>query len=161
MKNRVTPSKKKATAERIEVRQFRMNDYPDVASLWHDAGLEFRPGDEPRGIRVKSKRDPEFFLVAENEKGTIVGTVIGGWDGRRGWIYHLGVSPSHQRRGVATMMLAELERRMKRKGVVKVNGIVFPWNQPSLRCFQKNGYSVQDIKEVGKQLIGPRKERRN
>ena len=99
----------------MKFRRFSMRDYQEVRRLWEECGLEIRPGDAREEVRRKVSRDGELFLVAE-EKGTIVGTAMGAWDGRRGWIYHLGVHPSRQREGVATGLVSEIEERMTRKG---------------------------------------------
>ena len=74
----------------MKVRSFVMGDYTRVRRLWIDAGLEIRPGDDRSGVARKLEREGELFLVAE-ERGRLVGTVMGAWDGRRGWVYHLGV----------------------------------------------------------------------
>jgi ribosomal protein S18 acetylase RimI-like enzyme len=136
----------------LRIRAFRISDYPKVVDVWLRAGLEFRPGDELEGIKVKIERDPDLFLVAE-EGGRIVGSVMGAWDGRRGWIYHLGVLPSQQRRRVATSLIRGLESRMKKKGVVKVNALIMPWNGPSIAFFSRNGYDVVEMKEAQKYLV--------
>jgi ribosomal protein S18 acetylase RimI-like enzyme len=80
----------------LKIREFKIEDYSPVRELWQTAGLEFRPGVELDDVKLKLQRDLDLFLVAELD-GRIVGSVIGGWDGRRGWIYHLAVSPEHQR----------------------------------------------------------------
>ena len=67
------------------IREFKTSDYAEAFRLWQEAGLELRPGDGKAGIELKLERDPDLFLVAE-EHGKIVGSVIGGWDGRRAWI---------------------------------------------------------------------------
>jgi ribosomal protein S18 acetylase RimI-like enzyme len=100
---------------------------------------------------LKLTRDPGLFLVAE-EDGKIVGTAMGAWDGRRGWIYHLGVHPSSQRRGVATRLVEELEARMKKMGIPKVNALIYPWNHASVEFFKNAGYQVEDMKESQKWL---------
>jgi len=128
-----------------------MADYAKVRKLWVDSGLEIRPGDERKGIARKLERDGDLFLVAE-EKGTIVGTVMGAWDGRRGWIYHLGVTPDRHRKGVATALIRELEARMKKAGIPKVNALIFPWNDASVSFFNSAGYKVEDMKEAQKWL---------
>ncbi len=136
----------------MNIREFRIQEYGQVAQLWLDAGLGFRLGDDLESVRVKLERDPDLFLVAE-ERGRLVGTAMGAWDGRRGWIYHLGVVPSFRRRGVAKSLVEELEDRMRRKGVLKVNGLVYGWNRASLEFFSRQGYRVQEMKEVEKQLL--------
>jgi len=123
----------------VDIRNFQMRDYDRVVGLWKKAGLEIRPGDERAQIRRKLERDPELFLVAE-ENGLLVGTVLGSWDGRRGWIHHLAIRPNKQRSGLGTMIISELERRMRKKGVLKVNAIVYRTNKKSINFFKKNGY---------------------
>jgi ribosomal protein S18 acetylase RimI-like enzyme len=136
----------------LKVREFKIDDYEEVAKLWMDSGLGFRLGDDEDSVKTKLSRDPDLFLVAE-EGGRIVGSAMGAWDGRRGWIYHLCVLPGSRRKGVATRLVDELEDRMRRKGVLKVNGLIYSWNRASLSFFSKKGYSVQTMKEVEKQLV--------
>jgi ribosomal protein S18 acetylase RimI-like enzyme len=136
----------------LKIRTFTISDYSDVVELWSQVGLEIRPGDEVEGIRIKLQRDPEFFLVAE-ERGRILGSVMGAWDGRRGWIYHLGVRPGHRRRKVATKLIREVESRMRDKGVLKVNALIYPWNRASIEFFTKSGFTVADMKEAQKYLV--------
>ena len=136
----------------MKFRTFDLSDYPGVLKVWSKAGLEFRPGDSEGGIRVKIQRDPELFLVAEDQ-GRIVGSVMGAWDGRRGWIYHLGVLPGYRRKRVATRLVREVESRMREKGVLKVNALIFGWNDASIGFFSKNGYTVADMKEAQKSLV--------
>ena len=135
---------------RLRVRSFRMDDYPQVRKLWKNSGLEIRPGDSRREIQRKLQRDPELFLVGE-VGARVVGSVIGAWDGRRGWIYHLGVLPDFQRKGVASRLVREVERRMRAKGVVKVNASIYKWNKRSIAFFKASGYEMDNkTVQVGK-----------
>ena len=136
---------------KLKVRTFAMGDYPEVRKLWVASGLEIRPGDEPQGIARKLTRDRELFLVAE-EDGKIVGTIMGAWDGRRGWMYHLGVQPERQRMGVATRLVRELEARMMKLGIPKVNALIYPSNVVSVKFFTSAGYAVMEMKEAQKVL---------
>lgn len=138
----------------MRIRSFAIEDYPAVRDIWVASGLEIRPGDELEGVKLKLARDPELFLVAE-DRGKVVGTAMGAWDGRRGWIYHLGVHPSSQRRGVATRLIGELEARMKKLGVPKVNALIYPWNAASIGFFTSAGYDVEEMKEAQKWLETP------
>jgi len=128
-----------------------MDDYSEVRKLWVASGLEIRPGDEPQGVIRKLTRDPELFLVAE-EDGKIIGAVMGAWDGRRGWIYHLGVQTEHRRGGVATSLVRELEARMTKIGIPKVNALIYPGNSESVKFFTSAGYAVIEMKEAQKVL---------
>src|SRR5256886_13767071 len=94
----------------MKIREFKIQDHTIVRTLWQVAGLILRPGDELEDVKLKLQRDPDLFLVAEQDD-TIVGSVIGGWDGRRGWIYQLAVKPDHQRKGIGLGRGRELEKR--------------------------------------------------
>ena len=136
----------------VEIHEFDIGDYEAVMGLWKEAGLVIRPGDDLDGIHLKLQRDPNLFLVARH-KGAMVGCVMGGWDGRRGWIYHLAVKPSYRRRGVAKMLLHELETRLAKLGAKKVNAQVYESNNVSLQFFSACGYSVHsDLVMIGKRL---------
>src|SRR5438552_15299969 len=83
----------------------------------------------------------------------IVGSVMGGWDGRRGWIYHLAVKPEHQRKGIGLGLVREVEKRLVAKGARKVNAQVYKWNEQSSEFFKAIGYESQpDLIMIGKQL---------
>jgi ribosomal protein S18 acetylase RimI-like enzyme len=136
----------------MKIREFKIEEYPIVRDLWQTAGLIFRPGDELEDVKLKLQRDPDLFLVAEQD-GRIVGCVIGGWDGRRGWIYHLAVKPEHQRKGIGVELVRKVEKRLVAKGAKKVNAQVYKWNEQSSEFFKAIGYEAQpDLIMVGKQL---------
>ena len=136
----------------MKIREFRIEDYPLVRDLWQTAGLILRPGDELEDVKLKLQRDADLFLVAEQDD-EILGSVIGGWDGRRGWIYHLAVRPEHQRKGIALGLVREVEKRLVAKGAKKVNAQVYKWNERSSEFFKAIGYDAHpDLIMIGKQL---------
>ena len=136
----------------MKIREFNIDDYPIVRDLWQAAGLILRPGDELEDAKLKLQRDSDLFLVAELED-MIVGSVIGGWDGRRGWIYHLAVEPEHQRQGIGAGLVREVEKRLVAKGAKKVNAQVYKWNERSSEFFKAIGYETQpDLIMIGKRL---------
>ncbi len=78
----------------LTIRTFEYpEDYPTVYALWNAAGpgIHVRRSDDPDQIVSKLERDPDLFLLAELD-GQVVGTVLGGFDGRRGMVYHLAVA---------------------------------------------------------------------
>jgi len=136
----------------MQIGEFDLADYQAVVKLWKDAGLVLRPGDDLDSIKLKLQRDADLFLVAR-EGEEVVGCVMGGWDGRRGWIYHLAVKPSRQRSGVARTLIHELEARLTRKGAKRVNAQVYESNTASLQFFRACGYeSRPDLVMIGKAL---------
>jgi len=136
----------------MKIREFKIDDYSIVRDLWQTAGLILRPGDELEDVKLKLQRDPDLFLVAEQDD-RLVGSVIGGWDGRRGWIYHLAVVPEHQRKGIGVGLVQEVEKRLVAKGATKVNAQVYKWNEKSSEFFKAIGYETHsDLMMIGKQL---------
>ena len=136
----------------MRIREFHLADYGDVVDIWKRAGLILRPGDELDGVKVKLQRDPDLFLVAE-ENGEIVGVVMGAWDGRRGWINHLAVAPNRQRQGIGRALIEELEKRLLEKGAKKVNAQIYRWNTKSFDFFKSVGYEVHsDLVMIGKHI---------
>src|SRR5436305_13650420 len=104
----------------MDIRCFEPQDEPAVVALWERCGLT-RPWNDPRkDIRRKLQVRPDLFLVAE-AAGTVVGVVMVGYDGHRGWISYLGVDPSHQRKGIGRALMAEAERRLRAEGCPKIN----------------------------------------
>jgi ribosomal protein S18 acetylase RimI-like enzyme len=136
----------------LRIREFRLEDYEKVAELWKTAGIELRPGDEREGIELKLERDPDLFLVAEDDQ-QIIGVVLGAWDGRRGWINHLAVRIGHQRSGIGRSLVKELERRLAGKGALKVNAQIYKSNKPSIEFFKSLNYEIHsDLIMVGRSL---------
>lgn len=135
----------------INIRSFNISDYDEVRSVWHCAGLEIRAGDNRESIEKKLRRDSELFLVAEDETG-IIGTVMGAYDGRRGWMYHFAVMPDLQKIGVGHELLKELERRLIAYGCPKMNLLVHPDNKKAINFYQQAGFHIQEYRLMGKLL---------
>ena len=99
----------------VHLREFRYpEDYKASVGLWAsmEAGVKVGRSDTPEEIQRKLERDPDLFLVAESD-GQIVGTIIGAFDGRRGFIYHLAVDSAHRNQGIAGQMMSEVEKRLQ------------------------------------------------
>jgi ribosomal protein S18 acetylase RimI-like enzyme len=131
----------------VLIREFRYpEDYPQAVSLWQaqTKGVRFSRSDVPQEIEKKMQRDPDLFLVAEAE-GELVGTVIGGFDGRRGMIYHLVVAESHRRRGIAETLMEELERRLVAKGAIRAYLLTASDNHEARALYEKNNWSWLDF----------------
>lgn len=136
------------------LREFAMADYDAVHALWCDAGggVSLRPSDERDEVAKKLARDPDLFLVAE-EEGRIIGVVMGAWDGRRGWLHHLVVAHGARGRGIAAALVTEVERRLQAKGCLKVNLLVHAGNEAARRLYRRLGYDdMTGIVAMGKEL---------
>jgi len=128
-------------------------DYPEVFTLWQSAGegIQLRQSDQPEEIQKKLLRDPDLFLVAELD-GRIVGTVLGGFDGRRGMMYHLAVNRRYRKQGIATKLVDKLELRLRAKGCIRYYLIVFPDNQDAISFYESNGWNRMPLLAYGKDL---------
>ncbi|NWF65541.1 MAG: GNAT family acetyltransferase [Chloroflexi bacterium] len=127
------------------IRQFHFDDdYEPVLALWKsvETGMQVGRSDSPEEIRKKIQRDPDLFLVAET-KTQIIGTVIGGFDGRRGMVYHLAVHQEFRRNGVAKNLLADLETRLQAKGCLKVYLLVLADNTAAMCLYEECGWKRQ------------------
>ena len=125
--------------KQVLVREFHYpEDYPAARFLWEHAGSGIHVGrsDEPEEIRKKMQRDPELFLVAEMD-GKMVGTVIGGFDGRRGLIYHLAVDTDFRQHGIGDLLMEEVEKRLKAMGCLKCYLMVAVDNESAMRFYEK------------------------
>ena len=114
-------------------------------------GVRLGLSDTPEEITRKLKRDPDLFLVAENE-AQVVGAVLGGFDGRRGLVYHLAVTPEARGRGLGTALMAELEARLKAKGCRKYYLLVTHDNTDVTDFYQRLGWSVMPVNIMGKEI---------
>lgn len=122
----------------VIIREFQYpQDYDQAARLWKklDQAVNFGRSDTPQEIEKKMERDPDLFLVAEAD-GVLVGTVIGGFDGRRGMVYHLAVAPTYRRYGIARRLMNELEKRLAAKGCIRCFLLVHADNAEA-RAFYK------------------------
>ncbi|MEI6727968.1 MAG: GNAT family N-acetyltransferase [Actinomycetes bacterium] len=138
----------------VTIEPFTMDDYPVVHVLWQRAGLCVRPSDGPEQTLLKLARDRELFLVARIASGALVGTVMGGWDGRRAYVYHLAVLPERQRQGVAGLLMDELEGRFRELGALKAKLQIMNDNEASRAFFTARGYELESFCEPwGKQLV--------
>ena len=125
-----------------------------MVALWSGIfvdGYEAPHNDPEVSIDLKTAYDRELFLVAV-DGDRLVGTVMGGYDGHRGWIYSLAVDSNERHRGIGTELMAEAERRLKERGCLKVNLQVMPDNEGVVQFYRELGFSVEDRLSMGKRL---------
>ncbi len=120
-------------------------DYENVLHLWQNAGegIGVGPSDQPEEIEKKLRAAPDLFLVAESA-GCIVGSVIGGFDGRRGMIYHLAVESGYRQQGLGNRLMEEIEARLRAKGCRKAYLLVKNGNEAAMRFYEKRGWGEME-----------------
>ena len=136
----------------VTIRVFEESDTETVVALWESVGLT-RPWNDPRrDIARKLAVQPELFLVAEDED-RVVGSVMAGYDGHRGWLYYLASDPGRRGEGIARGLVAEVEARLLAMGCPKVQLMVRPDNASARGFYDALGYEPFDTWSTGKRLI--------
>lgn len=136
----------------VQIRTFADEDADAVTALWREAGLT-RPWNDPReDIRRMRAVWPDLLLVAEDE-GRVVGSVMAGYDGHRGWLYYLASAPDRRGQGIGGALVSEAERRLIALGCPKVQLMVRPGNEIVFAFYDRAGYERFDIAMTGKRLI--------
>ena len=126
-------------------REYADEDFRAVVALW-DACRLTRPWNPPEGdIALARDSGHGSLIVAEDEEG-VVGSVMVGHDGHRGWLYYLAVAPTQQRRGLGRALVREAEKWLEARGVRKVQLMIRPENTEVLRFYAAIGYEEQPIR---------------
>jgi ribosomal protein S18 acetylase RimI-like enzyme len=142
----------------MEVRIFNIDDEPAVAALWERCGLTRSWNDPHKDIGRKLEVQPDLFLVGVME-GRVVATVMAGYEGHRGWINYLAVSPEQRSRGHGRRMMEEAERRLLALGCPKVNLQVRSTNQEAMGFYRRIGYAADEVVSFGKRLVSDKEEK--
>jgi len=133
------------------IRRFAPFDQDAVVALWEAAGLT-RPWNDPRkDIARKLRVQPEGFLVAVADD-EIVGSVMAGYDGHRGWVNYLAVAAGARRSGIGRALMAEAERVLGELGCPKVNLQIRATNEAAISFYEALGYSADDVVSLGRRL---------
>lgn len=136
----------------VSIRPFCAADRAELSSLWATVFPDDPPWNAPaQMIENKLKVQPELLLVGV-AGAELVGAVIAGFDGVRGWIYHLAVLPAWRRRGIATALVRQAEVGLAKLGCSKVNLQVRATNSVVLAFYQSLGYLVEERVSMGRRL---------
>ncbi len=142
----------RATAFTPRIRASEPADEPAVIALWQRAGVTRAWNDPARDILRKLAFQSNGLLVADNGE-TIVGTVMVGYEGHRGWINYLAVCPEHQRQGVGTLLMQHAERMLRELDCPKINLQVRCGNEAAIAFYRAIGYAPDEVVSLGKRLI--------
>ena len=136
----------------LTIRPYRPDDESGVIRLWFECDLVVPWNNPKRDIERKLGVDPEWFLVGESG-GMIIATCMAGYEGHRGWINYLAVSPRHRRRGIATSLMKEAERLLEEAGCPKINLQVREGNEEAIRFYESIGFTMDPILSMGRKLV--------
>ncbi len=136
----------------MEIRSYLESDEADVSALWREVFSDAPAWNHPEtDIKRKLSVQRELFLVATSG-GELAGTAMAGYDGHRGWVYCVAVSPRCRRQGIGTTLMREVEERLGRLGCPKLNLQVRASNQEAVAFYKKLGYDVEQRISMGKRL---------
>lgn len=128
---------------KTKIREMVIEDYDEIIALWRGfSGIGLSNADEKDQIGRFLDVNPKTSLIVEID-GKIAGTVLGGFDGRRGYIYHLAVSEKMRGKGLGTMLMDELELRFKELGASKIHLMIYNDN-PAWKFYEKREYVRRD-----------------
>ena len=136
----------------MEIRPYSDNDRAGLLALWTEIFPASSPHNDPTtSLDKKLRTAPELLLVSVKD-GVVVGSVMGGYDGHRGWIYSLAVTLSLRRQGIASVLMREIEEKLRERGCLKLNLQVVASNNEVVALYEELGYSVEERVSMGKKL---------
>jgi ribosomal protein S18 acetylase RimI-like enzyme len=135
----------------FRIRTYREDDRNDVIELWLECNLIFPQNNPERDIERKLKVNPEWFLVGELE-GQVIASCMAGYEGHRGWINYLAVLPKYRRRGFATRMMQEAEKKLRDAGCPKISLQIRISNTDVIDFYRAIGFKEDKVVSMGKRL---------
>ena len=139
----------------IAVTLYQDHHFDGVSALWHEAF----PNDASWNradiaIPEKIRFQPNLFFVA-TEADTVVGSVMAGYEGHRGWISRIAVLKSYRCEGVGRELMKQAESRLASLGCIKINLQVLVSNSSTIRFYARSGYSIEERISMSKLLREP------
>ncbi len=139
----------------MQIEVFAEQHRQALIALWTECGLVVPQNDPNKDIDRKLQVGADLFLLGVLD-GEVVASVMGGYEGHRGWINYLAVKPSHQRKGYGQAMMAAVETRLREKGCPKINLQVRSTNTAVIAFYDALGYGNDNVVGLGKRLESDR-----
>ncbi|MDF5734524.1 MULTISPECIES: GNAT family acetyltransferase [unclassified Nostoc] len=137
----------------MNIRPYQESDAESVSALWDEVFPNNPSHSSPKlVISQKLAVQPELFFITEINS-VIIGTIMAGYDGHRGWLYTVAVSPQYQRQGIGSKLVQHAEKVLIAMGCLKINLQVRVSNAEVVEFYRKLGYLVEERISMGK-LVG-------
>jgi ribosomal protein S18 acetylase RimI-like enzyme len=137
---------------KLNIRTYRHGDEIEIINLWRDCGLIVPWNNPETDIARKCADSPELFFIAELDS-KIVGSCMAGYDGHRGWIYFLAVTPAEQRKGIAAKLVSRVEAELIQLGCPKLELMVRKTNHEVVSFYGSIGFDPDPVMVMSKRLI--------
>lgn len=137
----------------MEIEELDPGRAPDAVDLWSECGLT-RPWNDPAADLARAVTGTASTVLGALSGETLVGTVMVGHDGHRGWVYYLAVAPDRQRQGIGRLLMGAAEDWLKRRDVPKIHLMVRATNAGVVAFYARLGYVDQDCLVLGRRLDG-------
>lgn len=124
---------------------------PDAVELWRDCGLT-RPWNEPTADLARARGGPSSSVLAAVADGQLLGTVMVGHDGHRGWVYYLAVQRDHRGNGLGRELMNAAESWLHERGIPKLQLMVRADNVAIIKFYERLGYADQQVAVLGRFL---------
>jgi len=126
----------------MKIEKFSMKLYDDVVQLWNKAGISVGSSDSKKQIERMLERNPNLFLIGKI-KEKVIAVVMGGFDGRRGYVHHLAVDPINQKKGYGKKLMDDLIREFRGIGVHKIHLFIEKQNQAVVDFYSNLGWQMR------------------
>lgn len=136
----------------MKIEIYQQADRLAVINLWMRCGLVWPQNNPDTDILRKCDDSPDLFFVGRLG-AEIIAAVMVGYDGHRGWINYLAVSPEHQKGGYGRQLLAHVEQLLAARGCPKINLQIRSTNHQVIEFYQRLGFSVEENISMGKRLV--------
>jgi len=127
----------------MKIENFSPQFYEDVVNIWKKTGISVTSSDTKKELNVMFNRNPDLCLIARINE-IIIGVVMGGFDGRRGYVHHLSIDPEYQRKGYGKLLMDELIERFQKKRVHKVHLFIEKHNKDVIAFYRKLGWEIRN-----------------
>ena len=138
------------------IREFQPADYPAALTLWQSSeGVGLNESDTQPAISSFLTRNPGLSAVAITDSGTLIGAVLCGHDGRRGYLHHLAVAKSHRRQGIGHALLHHCFTALANNNIPKCNIFLYSDNLPGQAFWLHNGWQIRETLRLVQKSVPP------
>ena len=135
----------------IEIAPAGTDDRDAVIALWRQVGLT-RPWNDPASDFDLALSFSGSTILLAHDCTKLVGAIMVGFDGHRGWVYYLACEPSHRREGIGRIMMDAAEAWLVEQGAPKIQLMVRTDNADAIGFYKAIGYEPQDVVTIGRRL---------